>query len=239
VRRALLAAAVALLLAGCGADAERFTVGSGTQAAEVWRGDGDGRPVVVFLHGWTVAHPDAYGAWKEHLVDEGADVVAPVYQEPPFNDVRTPLPNVIAAVRAALRRLPGHGPVLAAGHSAGGSLSADLAASARGAGLPRIAAVYAAYPGRDLGLRGFLAGPSLAGVPAGTPVLVLASPFDRVVGTATARDIAAGARGALRVISDPVLGSHNAPLLDGERFRRTFWAPLDRLVREAEGARDR
>jgi acetyl esterase/lipase len=126
--------------------------------------------------------------------------------------------------------------VLAAGHSAGGALSADLAASADSAGLPRIAAVYAVYPGRDLGLRGFLAGPPLGRIPSGTAVLVLGSPTDRVVGTATARDIAAGARGELRLVRDLVVGAHNAPLLDGEPFRRAFWAPLDRLL---DGARDR
>jgi acetyl esterase/lipase len=243
VRRAvLLTCVLAALLAGCGGpDVERLTVGRGAQAAEVLRGEGAGRPVVVFLHGWTAADPRAYGAWKEHLVAEGADVIAPVYQEPPYANVRTPLPNVIAAVRAGLSRLPGHGPVLAAGHSAGGALSVDLAASAREAGLPRVEAVYAVYPGRDLGLRGFLAGPPLSRVPAGTRLLVLGSPTDVVVGTGTARAIVADAsrvRGELRTIRDPVLGAHNAPLLDGEGVRATFWSPLDQLLREAEARAD-
>jgi hypothetical protein len=100
-------------------------------------------------------------------------------------------------------------------------------------------AVYAVYPGRDLGLRGFLAGPPLAGIPQGTPVLVLGSPTDLVVGTATARAIASEARGELRIVRDPITGEHNAPLRDGERYRRTFWAPLDRLLRRAGGGRDR
>ena len=163
---AAVAAAVAIVLLTRGDDAhERFVVGSGTRAAVVMRphDPGPGRPVVLFLHGWTANVPRAYDAWLRHLVDEGADVVFPIYQRAPFDDVRTPLPNVLAAVRAALARLPGHGPVIAAGHSAGGSLSSDYAASAASAGLPRPVAVYAVYPGRDLGPGRFLRGPAAVG----------------------------------------------------------------------------
>ena len=207
---AAVAAAVAIVLLTRGDDAhERFVVGSGTRAAVVMRphDPGPGRPVVLFLHGWTANVPRAYDAWLRHLVDQGADVVFPIYQRPPFDDVRTPLPNVLAAVRAALARLPGHGPVIAAGHSAGGSLSSDYAASAASSGLPRPVAVYAVYPGRDLGPGRFLRGPPLSRIAAGTRLLVLESPTDRVVGTATARSIVAGAtrvHGELRTIRDPL-----------------------------------
>ena len=67
---------------------------------------------------------------------------------------------------------------------------------------------------------------------------MLESPTDRVVGTATAQSIVAGAtrvRGELRTIRDPVLGEHNAPMGDSERVRTTFWAPLDRVIRAASG----
>ena len=70
---------------------------------------------------------------------------------------------------------------------------------------------------------------------------MLASPTDVVVGTATARAIVAGATGArreLRTIRDLVLGAHNAPLLDGEGMRATFWSPLDGLLRDAEARAD-
>ena len=119
-------AAVALVLLTRGDDADaahvRYAVGTGTRAAVVMRppDPGPGRPVVLFLPGWTANVTRAYDAWLRHLVDQGADVVFPIYQRPPFDDVRTPLPNVLAAVRVALARLPGHGPVIAAGHSAGG-----------------------------------------------------------------------------------------------------------------------
>ena len=238
---AAVAAAVAIVLLTRGDDArERFVVGSGTRAAVVMRphDPGPGRPVVIFLHGWTANVPRAYDAWLRHLTDRGADVVFPIYQRAPFDDVRTPLPNVLAAVRAALARLPGHGPVIAAGHSAGGSLSSDYAASAASSGLPRPVAVYAVYPGRDLGPGRFLRGPPLSRVAAGTRLLVLESPTDRVVGTATAQSIVAGAtrvRGELRTIRDPDLGEHNAPMGDSERVRTTFWAPLDRVIRAASG----
>lgn len=238
---AAVAAAVAIVLLTRGDDAhERFVVGSGTRAAVVMRphDPGPGRPVVLFLHGWTANVPRAYDAWLRHLVDQGADVVFPIYQRAPFDDVRTPLPNVLAAVRAALARLPGHGPVIAAGHSAGGSLSSDYAAGAASSGLPRPVAVYAVYPGRDLGPGRFLRGPPLSRIAAGTRLLVLESPTDRVVGTATAQSIVAGAarvRGELRTIRDPVLGEHNAPMGDSERVRTTFWAPLDRVIRAASG----
>lgn len=237
-----IAGAVVLLTRGDDADAahQRFVVGTGTRAAVVMRPHDAtrGRPVVLFLHGWTANVPRAYGAWLRHLVDEGADVVFPIYQAAPFDDVRTPLPNVLAAVRAALARLPGHGPLIAAGHSAGGSLSSDYAASAAGAGLPRPVAVYAVYPGRDLGPGLFLRGPPLSRIAPRTGLLVLESPTDRVVGTATARSIVGGAtsvRGELRTIHDPVLGEHNAPMGDSGRVRSTFWTPLDRVVRATSG----
>jgi len=213
-------------------------VGSGTRAAEVFRAPDAkaGRPVVVFVHGWTANRPEAYGAWIRHLVAAGADVVFPIYQGPPFLDVRSPLPNVQAALRAAFARLRGHGAVIAAGHSAGGALSSDYAASAEAAGLPSPVAVYAVYPGRDLGLGRFLAGPQLARIPPGTRLLALASPTDRVVGTATAEAMVRDAtrvRGRLRIVRDPLLGQHNAPMGDSEGVRRTFWAPLDGLLRDA------
>lgn len=227
------------------ADRERFTVGSGAQSAIVVRGSGprEGRPVVVFLHGWTAIDPRAYGPWVRHIAARGADVVLPVYQRPPFVDVRTPLPNVIAALRTAFARLPGHGPVIAAGHSAGGALSADWAASAGAAGLPRPVAVYAVYPGRYLGGGRVLRGPSLRRIHPRTRILALASPRDVVVGTATAEEMVAEpvqipvARRMMRIVRDPVVQGHNAPMRTDPAAKRTFWAPLDDLVARAAAAR--
>jgi acetyl esterase/lipase len=226
-----------------GAEVERLVVGRGVRSAVVVRprGAGPRAPVVVFLHGWTAIDPALYGPWLEHLAAGGATVVYPVYQQAPFVDVRTPLRNVRSAVRTALRRIGRHGPLVAAGHSAGGALAADLAASAAGAGLPVPRAVYAVYPGRSLGrfpLR--LSGPSLARIPARVRILALASPTDAVVGTATARAIVRQARRVprerrtLRVIRSRAVGDHVAPQRAGARERRTFWRPLDRLLRLAQ-----
>ena len=222
---------------------EQVVVGRGVRAAVVLRArrTAPTAPVVVFLHGWGAVDSELYGPWLRHLARRGATVVFPIYQQPPFIDVRTPLRNVRAAVRGGLRRIGRHGPMVAAGHSAGGALAADLTASARAAGLPVPVAVYAVYPGRSLeafpGTR--LDGPTLSRIPRRTRILALASPRDRVVGTATAREIVAratrvpAARRALRIIRDPALGDHRAPLGAGPRARRTFWAPLDRLIQRA------
>ncbi len=229
---------------------DQFVVGRGVRAALVARPDepSPDAPVVVFLHGWSGVDPANYRAWLRHLVRGGSTVVYPVYQQPPFIDVRTPLRNIRAAVRAALARIGPHGPLVAAGHSAGGALAADLAASARAAGLPVPAAVYAVYPGRSLGdfpVR--LSGPSLSRIPRSTRVVALGSPTDQVVGTATARETIAGAtrvpasRRTLRLVRDRAVGDHLAPQRDGARVRRTFWRPLDRLLErlrsQASGSR--
>ncbi len=220
---------------------EQFIVGRGVRAALVVRSPAPAptAPVVVFLHGWGGVDPANYRGWLRHLVAGGATVVYPVYQQPPFIDVQTPLRNVRAAVRAALGRIGRHGPVVVAGHSAGGALAADLAASARAADLPVPAAVYSVYPGRSLGdfpVR--LSGPSLRRIPRRTRIVAFGSPADQVVGTATARETIAGAtrvpasRRTLRIVRDPAVGDHLAPQRDGARERRAFWRPLDRLLRD-------
>jgi pimeloyl-ACP methyl ester carboxylesterase len=248
-RAAALLVVALLALAGCGDEAggparsgpppvERFTVGEGARGATVLRERGApaGRPVVVFLHGWSAVRPEAYGAWLEHLVRGGATVVYPIYQTS-LVDVRSPLPNLLAALRAAFARLDGHGPVVAAGHSAGGALAVDLAASAARAGLPAPQAVLSVFPGR--GLRGIplrLPAADPTGVPPSTRLLVLASERDEVVGTGTARNLVARAvrvpraRRTLRLVRDRAAADHGAPQRDDAAARRTFWAPLDRLV---------
>jgi acetyl esterase/lipase len=253
----MLVAVLAVVLAGGGGrsgDArapgtgtiERLVVGRGVRAAVVLRRPRTAAdaPVVVFLHGWSGVDPALYGPWLRHLVRGGATVVFPVYQQPPFVDVRTPLVSAHAGLRSALRRIGRHGPLVAVGHSAGGALAADLAASARSAALPAPAAVYAIYPGRSLAAFPVrLDGPPPSRTPRRTRILALASPRDRVVGTETAREIVAGAtrvpasRRTLRIVREPAVGDHLAPLRAGPRERRTFWVPLDRLLRQASGSR--
>lgn len=215
----------------------RVDVGRGARAAAVFRRGNGGapEPVVLFLHGWSLVDPASYEPWISHLVRAGATVVYPIYQVPPFVDTVTPLPNVLAALRLALARVrvaPGR--LVVAGHSAGGALAADYAASAQAAGLPAPAAVLSVYPGRSL--RGFaprIPTVSAGMIPAGTRVLVLAGARDRVVGTRIARTIvrtATRARATLRIVRDPAAYDHGAPQRSEPAARRAFWAPLDRLV---------
>ena len=217
--------------------ADQLRVGTGPRGATIFRpanADADA-PVVVFLHGWLAVDPAFYAPWIEHLVRGGATVIYPAYQEPPFLDTVSPLPNTLIALRLAFERVrvaPGRLAVV--GHSAGGALAADYAASARAAGLPAPAVVMSAYPGRSLrGIPLRIPAVSARNIAAGTRVLVLAGADDRVVGTATARTIArtaTRARVALRIVRDPLVDDHRAPQRADQASRRTFWAPLDRLI---------
>ncbi|HSE40036.1 MAG TPA: alpha/beta hydrolase [Acidobacteriota bacterium] len=113
-------------------------------------------PVVVFLHGWGATNPAIYGAWLDHLVKRGNIVIYPRYQE----SFRTPLkdltPNAIQAIQSAIQLLQtedGHvKPELShfavAGHSAGGIISANVAALAKEKGLPQVLALMPIEPAR-------------------------------------------------------------------------------------------
>ncbi len=160
---ALVLAALAIVLAGCGTAEPRpapappalvtETAGRGVQQSTIVRPGGRAGPlpVVVFLHGWGAPDPGFYRPWLEHLARRGNAVVYPRYQDSFVAPPRQALGNVLAAVRIALARpgLRADGLVVA-GHSAGGALAADYAALARTAGLPVPAAVFAVYPGRRL-----------------------------------------------------------------------------------------
>lgn len=217
--------------------ARRDDVGRGPRGAAIFRPRDAGAPgpVVIFLHGWIAVDPTFYGSWIGHLVRGGATVIYPAYQEAPFLDTVTPLANTLAALRLALARVrPAPGRLVVAGHSAGGALAADYAASARAAGLPSPAAVFSVYPGRSLrGIPLRLRAVSARRIPAGTRVLVVGGAGDRLVGTRVARTIArtaTRARTTLRIVREPGVDDHGAPQRSGRASRRTFWAPLDRLI---------
>lgn len=226
--------------AGAGAalpGGSRLVVGKGPRGATIFRParPRPDAPVVVFLHGWLAVDPAFYEPWIAHLVRGGATVIYPTYQEAPFLDAVSPLPNTLVALRLAFERVPvAPGRLAVVGHSAGGALAADYAASARAAGLPAPAVVVSAYPGRSL--RGFpqrIPTVSARNIAAGTRLVVLAGARDRVVGTRTARTIArtaTRARVTLRIVRDPAVDDHRAPQRSDAASRRTFWAPLDRLI---------
>jgi acetyl esterase/lipase len=112
-------------------------------------------PVIVFCHGWGAMNPRAYRAWIEHIVRRGNIVIYPNYQDSLLTPGGQFLPNAIDSVRAALADLaanktgiqPDLQRVGVVGHSAGGVLSAQLAASAARAGLPMFRAVMPVEPG--------------------------------------------------------------------------------------------
>ena len=153
-------------------------------------------PVVVFHHGWLAYNPGVYGAWIEHLARSGRIVIFPRYQTE-FTSPADFLPNSIAAVRDALDVLttaPGRvRPDLARfaviGHSAGGNLSAQMAAVAEAEGLPIPKAVVAVCPGEVRPL----VEPSLATIPPDTLMAIAAASDDRIVGDGRAREIYAQA----------------------------------------------
>lgn len=218
---------------------ERVVVGRGAQAASIWRlrGAGPG-PVVVFMHGWGLDGPQAYRPWLEHLARRGNIVIVPRYQTSLRTRPDRALRNSAAGLRAALRRVqPNRRRVVFVGHSAGGALAVDLAASARRIGLPVPRGMLVVYPGRAI--RNFDGGipvQDLSGVAPTTRTVILASALDRVVGDGPARQLGdtLTANGLtdleLVAVRDPVVAEHFAPARAGSPARRLFWRRLDRLI---------
>ncbi len=205
--------------------------------ADPQRRDG---PVVLFLHGYGSATVAGYERWLAHLVRQGATVLFPAYQRRPYGDrrlARESLDNIVSGLPAALERVrvPEAG-LTVAGVSAGGALAVDYATSAKALGLPPAKAVYSVYPGRGLPGGAVVVPAAEGSPPADTEMVAVASPLDEVAGTAWARellndavDVPAG-RKRLVIVRDPKVGAHSAPALTTREARRTFWAPLDRLV---------
>ncbi|MGU3359226.1 alpha/beta hydrolase [Methylobacterium sp. M6A4_1b] len=114
----------------------------------------EGRPVVVFLHAWGAANPQAYGAWIDHLARTGALVVFPRFQD--LNRTRPSEASAIAAriLKSTLSDLgsdadakPDLKRVAMIGYLAGAPIAANLAADAAEQGLPAPRLVFAIMPG--------------------------------------------------------------------------------------------
>ena len=221
-------------------------VGTGANGAWVLRPRGSGErrlPVVLFAHGWFATNPSLYRGWVAHLIAAGNEVVYPTYQTPPYASPSTALRSLVRGVRSALalRDAPVDPATLVAiGHSAGGALIADYAATARGEGLPEPRAIFSAYPGRKLPrLDPHIPATDLARVPAGTLVEARASPTDRTVGEAEAQRIVARTTAVPRnhrrlvIVRSAQAGDHLGPQRDDAASRRLFWAPADRLIARA------
>lgn len=245
-RAALIVVAVAA--AGCAGDRpeiERIDAGRGPDRVAVFRAaEAEGPlPGVIFLHGWGATDPRTYRPWIEHLVRRGNAVIYPIYQESALWPPALVLRDSIDGVRAGLRAVEiAPDSLVIAGHSAGGALAADLAASAAAAGLPRPRAVFAAYPGRRLeGVPATIPAASPRSIAPDTRILALAGADDRVVGDSAARAIVRSAPQVprplrrLSTVTDPAADDHLAPQRADPAARRVFWRALDRLIDEARG----
>ena len=154
-------------------------------------------PVIGFHHGWLAVNPGVYGAWIEHLVRNGAAVVVPRYQDDWATRPIEFLPNALAALGDAFDVMegspnhvrPDRGRFALIGHSAGGNLSAQVAAVAEGHGLPRPKALLLVAPGEVRPLRA----PNLDQIPSSTLMVVAVVEHDLVVGDHRARQIFAEA----------------------------------------------
>lgn len=219
------------------------TVGHGAHAAVLlWRaGRRPPREAIVFLHGWQLLPPSAYGGWLRHLVDRGNTVVYPVYEN---RDTKPEAfrPNALAGIAAGLRAAnadPAH--VVAAGVTTGGALAFDYAATAPRVGLPAPRAVLAVFPGRNPG-DGVVTPANLSDIPARTLLAAVAGPGDPLPhGEETARALLGAATRVPtrdRLLLRAARLGHDAQMLDSAAAQLTFWKPLDNLIAQARaGAR--
>jgi pimeloyl-ACP methyl ester carboxylesterase len=233
---------------------KRYEIGQGPRSYWIFEPDKPipetRAPVVVFLYGWFAVNPGFYGAWIDHLVRDGKIVIFPRYQ----NDVGTLpqdfLPNALEAIRDALQVLhdgvghvrPDTGRFALIGHSMGGNLAAQIAASAADphTEIPAPQILIALMPGEIISIRK----PSLADIPATTLLIVVVGEEDLVVGDHRGRQIFSEAtavpRSRKRFVlfrSDrhgfpPLIAEHTAPtgvhrhLDNGEGVFRAFQLSL-------------
>jgi len=156
----------------------------------------DSAPVVVFLHGWSGISPKHYGAWIEHLVRRGNIVIYPRYQATILTPPDMFTINAIFAVDDALQELESGGHVMpklgldedmnfaVVGHSAGGNITANMAALADNNGLPQPKAVMCVQPGDSDGGplgNGSIDLVDLSTIPAETLLLTVLGDMDDIV----------------------------------------------------------
>lgn len=156
-------------------------------------------PVIVFVHGFGAVNPAVYGAWIDRIVRRGNIVIYPRYQI----DNRTPAkeytPNAITAIKDALNRLQNEaGHVLPelerfaiVGHSAGGIITANIAAQAISEGLPAPRAIMSVAPGRSMTPSFPLGIPlaDLSQIPGDALLLTVVGDIDQLAGDADAKNI--------------------------------------------------
>lgn len=137
------------LATGYGSGAERYWIIEPAQAD-----DGKPLPVVLFAHGLGLTSHSAYRSWINHLVRRGNIVIYPVYHTGGVVDPTNFTDETATACRNALARCDGKQHKLAdlkrftmVGHSAGGTIIANLAARPKHFGLPAPKALLLLQPG--------------------------------------------------------------------------------------------
>lgn len=239
--RALAAAAVGALAAGCGGSRDEPRIegpfGAGRAQAWVVRADGDPRAVVAVLHGLAPDPTLAFEPWLRHLANRGYDVIFPRYEE--VRGEARARDGVVDGVRNGLRRLGRpRVPLVLVGHSRGGRLAVEAAP------FLRAREAIAIFPGR---LNPSYEPPTdFRRLPRSTTIWLLTGEDDRDVGAGGAVELFERLRtmGVPRAqIHGGVIRSTRAFRADhlsvyrtGPGARRSIWGRVDRLIRQAVGA---
>jgi dienelactone hydrolase len=187
-------------------------------------------PVIVFMHGWSAVNPKAYGAWIAHLVKRGNIVIYPLYQDQVHTPPSDYLPNTITALKNALVILQQEGhvhPLLdkcaVVGHSMGGLIAVDLAASAEGQGLPPLKAVMSVEPGKTWGRmtgEGYHL-QELSLIPSDSLLLLISGDADRIVKDVDAKKIYRESTGVPLINKNYIIlrsDNHGRPELNANHF---------------------
>jgi pimeloyl-ACP methyl ester carboxylesterase len=139
---------------------------------------GEPLPLVILIGGTGASNADGYLAWIEHLVQRGAVVVFPLYEQGPSDSEPAWQQPLLDDVRRALETLEQEGVpvdlsrVAVVGHSIGAEMALVYAASAAEAGLPAPTAVMSIVPGCHSFEVGCL-GVDLGAIPATTRLLLV------------------------------------------------------------------
>lgn len=145
-------AEAAAFRAALGTRAERdLAYGAGErQRFDLFRPEGDARGLMVFVHGgyWLAFGRESWSHLAAGALARGWAVAMPSYTLAPQARIGAITAEVSAAVRAAARRVPGPGPVVVTGHSAGGHLAARMGCADQA--LPGVARVVPISPLADL-----------------------------------------------------------------------------------------